>query len=152
MCPGFESLHRYQIGALSLNAGGPLPCGAAATPPPSATPLMERAAKWPISRRGGYAPLWAHSGRELFYISVENEMVSVSLNTDPVFEVAERRVLFELSPDFVVDSMHTAHDISRDDRRFIMVRSVGTQEAAQPQFVIVDNFFEELKERVGRNR
>ncbi len=26
MCPGFESLHRYQIGALSLNAGGPPLC------------------------------------------------------------------------------------------------------------------------------
>ncbi len=105
--------------------------------------------KWPVSLRGGYAPLWAHSGRELFYISPDNEMIAAAVQTEPEFDVTEHRVLFELGPEFVIDLDHTAHDISPDDRRFIMVRRVGSPENPEPQYVIIDNFFELLKQRVG---
>jgi Tol biopolymer transport system component len=105
--------------------------------------------RWTVSLRGGYSPLWAHSGRELFYISADDEMVAAEVETDPAFRVTQRRVLFELSPDFVIDSMHTAHDISPDDRRFIMVRRVAMPETLQPELVVVDNFFEWLKDKVG---
>ncbi|UCG88219.1 MAG: serine/threonine-protein kinase, partial [Gemmatimonadota bacterium] len=105
--------------------------------------------KWAVSLRGAYSPLWAHSGRELFYISADDEMVAAEVETDPAFRVTQRRVLFELSPDFVIDSMHTAHDISPDDRRFIMVRRVAMPETLQPELVVVDNFFDWVRERVG---
>jgi len=105
--------------------------------------------KWAVSLRGGFSPLWAHSGRELFYITADNEMVAAAVETDPVFGVTQRSVLFELSHDLVIDSMHTAHDISPDDRRFIMVRRVARPETLEPQLVVVDNFFEWLRERVG---
>jgi Tol biopolymer transport system component len=105
--------------------------------------------KWPVSLRGGYAPLWAHNGRELFYISAESEMVVADVETDPVFAVAQRSVLFELGPEFVMDSLHTAHDISPDDDRFIMVRRLRAPETLQPQHVVVDNFFGWLKAKVG---
>jgi serine/threonine-protein kinase len=104
--------------------------------------------RWVVSLRGGYAPLWAHSGRELFYISAEDEMVVAEVEMDSVFAVTQRSVLFELGPEFLLDSLHTAHDISPDDRRFIMVRRVRRPETLQPQLVVVDNFFEWLKERV----
>jgi hypothetical protein len=105
--------------------------------------------KRPVSLRGGYSPRWAHSGRELFYISADNEMVAAAVQTDTVFTVTQRRVLFRLGTDFVIDQMHAAYDISPDDRRFVMVRAVATPETYQPRLVVVDNFFEWLRERVG---
>jgi Tol biopolymer transport system component len=105
--------------------------------------------RWTVSLRGGYAPLWAHSGRELFYMSADNEMVAAAVETDPVFAVTQRRVLFQLGSDFVIDPMHTAYDISPDDRRFVMVRRVAMPETLQPRLVVVDNFYEWLKEKVG---
>lgn len=42
------------------------------------------------------------------------------------------------------------YDISPDDQRFILVRTVGTEEAAPAPLILVQNWFEELKARVGR--
>jgi len=39
-------------------------------------------------------------------------------------------------------------DISRDDRRFLMARRVTEGQAAAPTFVLVENWFEELKAKV----
>jgi hypothetical protein len=58
-------------------------------------------------------------------------------------------VLFQLGSDFMIDPMHTAYDISPDDRRFMMVRSVAMPETLQPRLVVVDNFYEWLKDKVG---
>ena len=40
------------------------------------------------------------------------------------------------------------YDVSPDDQRFVMIRLRGG--AAGDALVVVENFFEELKERVGR--
>lgn len=41
---------------------------------------------------------------------------------------------------------HQYCDVSPDDQRFVMVRSVGGQAG---ELIVVENFFEELKEKVG---
>ena len=40
------------------------------------------------------------------------------------------------------------YDISHDDQRFVMLQSDGT-EADEPEFILVQNFFEVVGERVG---
>jgi serine/threonine-protein kinase len=102
--------------------------------------------KWLVSTGGGFAPLWAHSERELFYLTPAREMVAATIRTSPTFEVTERRVLFVLAEDFVVDPHHTAYDISRDDQRFVMVRKIGGDVR---QLRVIENIFEVLKQRVG---
>ncbi|NIR77412.1 MAG: hypothetical protein GWM92_02705, partial [Gemmatimonadetes bacterium] len=53
--------------------------------------------------------------------------------------------------DRILDSRanYASWDVSSDDQRFIMVQ-LGGGEASLANLVVVQNFHEELKERVGR--
>jgi serine/threonine-protein kinase len=100
-------------------------------------------AKWQVSTSGGYWPAWSHSGRELFYRTAQREMISVDVVPGPTFAMGERRVLFtgayRIGPG--------SYDITSDDQRFVMLRNRGTGQASE--LIVVENFIEELKERVG---
>ena len=41
----------------------------------------------------------------------------------------------------------TFYDVTLDDQRFVMIRNVGVEEAGE--LIVVANFFEELKAKVG---
>ena len=107
------------------------------------------AGKWPVSVGGGSLPLWAHSGRELFYVDGESQMVAAQVSTSTAFEVGERQRLFSVDP-YIIATVYTSFDISPDDQRFFMVRPVGTgDEAPASALIVVENWFEELKAKVG---
>jgi serine/threonine-protein kinase len=106
--------------------------------------------RWQVSVDGGSSPLWAHSERELFYLTPENEMVSVAVQTGRTFEVGERRVLFTLGPGYVLSRLTTPFDISPDDQRFVMVRDVQAERPERTPLILVENWFEEVKEHVGQ--
>ena len=78
-----------------------------------------------------------------------NETVSVAVQTSPTFSVGEHRALFTIGSEFVVIDVYTAFDISPDDQRFIMVRYIEARGEAPMQLILVENFLEELKEKVG---
>jgi serine/threonine-protein kinase len=105
-------------------------------------------AKWQVSTAGGREPLWAHNGRELFYRSQAREFVVAEIITEPMFSVGEQRVLFS-SRQYEADSNHRAYDVSADDQRFVMIRQTVLG-ASGSELVLVENWFEELKERVSR--
>ena len=103
--------------------------------------------RWRISDEGGATPLWAHSGRELFYRGPQGAMVAVQVRTEPVFSKASSRILFE-GREFSSGWIHPTYDVARDDRRFLMWRSVG---GARPdRLILVQDFFEELRQKVNR--
>ncbi|MCH8254191.1 MAG: serine/threonine-protein kinase [Gemmatimonadetes bacterium] len=101
-----------------------------------------------VSRVGGLNPLWAHSGEELFYIDAGYGMVAVKVETGAEFRVLERETLFTVSPRSRQGDLDTAYDLSPDDQRFLMVRSVRSV-TGESRTIMVQNFFEVLKERVG---
>jgi serine/threonine protein kinase len=105
--------------------------------------------RWQVSTDGGTEPLWAHSGKEIFYIDSDGQMVTVAVATSADFAVRDRKVLFDASAWRAGGAgRRTYYDVSPDDRRFIMVQQVGTQEAAE--VILVEHFFEELKQKVGQ--
>jgi Tol biopolymer transport system component/tRNA A-37 threonylcarbamoyl transferase component Bud32 len=106
-------------------------------------------AKWQVSIGGGTEPLWAHSGKELFYRNGAGDMVATEIATDPTFAVRHQAVLFEASP-YVADDSHRGYDISPDDTRFLMVRERGGGERAS--LIVVENWFEELRTKFGGKR
>ena len=105
------------------------------------------AGKTTVSIGGGSRPLWAHSGRELFYVDGENRMVAAQVRTSTTVEVDERRVLFSVAQ-YVISANYTPFDISPDDQRFLMTRLVGAAEGATTAMILVENWFEELKAKV----
>jgi Tol biopolymer transport system component len=113
------------------------------------SPYSEPAVQWLVSGQdGGAEPVWSPDGTELFYRS-GNKMMVVSVQTDPTFNAARPRVLFEgsyLSTTISIGLQY--YDISPDGQRFLMVKDAG---AGQTQINVVLNWFEELKRLVPTN-
>ena len=99
-----------------------------------------------VSTGGGFGAVWGHSGRELFYVSPEGNMMAVDVTTDPTFSpTGQPRVLFPAQA-YVTSNLTAHYDISSDDQRFMMIeRSGGDAEAAK--VIVVQNFFEVLRAR-----
>ncbi|MFB3111114.1 MAG: TolB family protein, partial [Gemmatimonadales bacterium] len=107
------------------------------------------ATKVRVSTEGGIAPVWAKNGSELFFIQFDPRELSVALiaaQIDPASgQVLDRQTLFTI-PDEIYAGRYEPHS---DGERFLMVRRdvLDLQDAAK--FVVVLNWFEELKARVG---
>ena len=106
--------------------------------------------KWQVSIDGGNAPLWAHSGQELFYLNGNAELVAAEVVTTPAFSVGERRVLFS-AVQYYRGANARHYDVTPDDQRFVFVgpADIAGGESARA-LILVENFFEELKAKVGR--
>ncbi len=107
--------------------------------------------KWPVSNRGGEAPLWSRDGRELFYLSSDKVMTAVQVTAEGRrIDLGSPEPLFRV-PDVLlrVESLYyTPWDVAADGR-FIMARERSSPEAAAGTLIVVENFFEELKAKVG---
>jgi hypothetical protein len=113
------------------------------------------AGKWQVSVNGGQAPLWAHSGRELFYVDGNRNMVATQVAAGSSLQLGEQKTLFPLDPGLYLGSPshYTPFDITADDRRFIMARQVQATTPGRPgSIVLIENWFEELKARTGSRR
>ena len=75
--------------------------------------------KWQISTDGGVQPVWAHSGRELFYIDGSRALVATQVETASSFQVGAKETLFTLPPDYNSGAVSTLYDIAPDDQRFL---------------------------------
>ncbi len=99
----------------------------------------------PISTDGGLEPVWARSGKELFYRSGDQMMV-VSVQADTLFRAEKPRLLFEGSYRDNFTGVTSNYDITADGQQFVMVKEEGTS-----QINVVLNWFEELKRLVPTN-
>jgi len=104
-----------------------------------------QAGRWQISVRGGTTPAWSHSGRELFYRSGQ-DLMAVEVVTTPTFAPGQQKVLFSAA-EYVDSGSRSGFDITADDQRFVMIRNDEAQ--VEGDLVIVQNFFEELKQGVA---
>ncbi len=93
-----------------------------------------------VSIDGGSAPVWAPSGRELFYRK-DNKMMAVDVSTTHEFASGKPKQLFE-GPYVLWPG---TYDIARDGR-FLMLK-----DEPQPvsQLILVQNWFEVLKAKTG---
>jgi Tol biopolymer transport system component len=99
--------------------------------------------RWQISVGGGNVPLWARSGRELFFRSGDS-LMAVSVQTAPTFSAANPTKLFE----GYVSGLGRTYDVSRDGERFLMIKNNSSRGQTAATMVVVLNWFEELKARV----
>jgi Tol biopolymer transport system component len=106
--------------------------------------------KWQVSRNGGGEPLWAHSGRELFFRDAAGQLIAVTVNRGASFESTDQRALFSVAPYLNGGISFHAYDVTRDDQRFLFLRPMGTSQAGfagPPDLVRIDNWFSELRAR-----
>jgi serine/threonine protein kinase len=110
--------------------------------------------RWQVSTNGGVGPLWSPNGQELFYRN-EGSVMGVSVETDTVFKYGKPRTLFHGNylAVAVVGAILPMWDIHPDGNRFLMIKpstSLDKESATAilRKIIIVQNWFEELKERV----
>ena len=101
-----------------------------------------------VSREGGARPAWARNGREIFYVEPStNRLIVAEYVADPTFAVRGREPLFQFP-----NLGGASFDVASDDERFLIVRPVAPDSAAQvnpPRLVIVENWFTELRQRLA---
>lgn len=102
--------------------------------------------RWQISTGGGTAPVWARSGRELFYLDESNTLLAVPVQTSgPQFSFGKPVKVFDTK----YAGNFYSYDVTPDGRRFLMMKDTTAQDTSQPRsIVLVLNWFEELRRRV----
>lgn len=87
-------------------------------------------------------PLWAHSGRELFYITLDGTMVAVPVEgSGTTWKVGSPTTLFRGSYAIREGSLGRLYDVAPNGR-FLMLKEAASTGA--PHFVIVQNWVAEL--------
>jgi Tol biopolymer transport system component len=96
-----------------------------------------------ISVDGGTEPVWAHSGRELFYRDRDAMLVSATLDLTGTPRVTARQRLFSTSR-FFNDARNRGYSVAPGDRAFYFVQSVQAA-PARDALIVVLNWAEQLK-------
>jgi len=101
---------------------------------------------WQISTEGGMAPVWARTGRELFYLDSSNTLMVVPVQSSGMqFSHGRPAKVFDTKywGDFY------AYDVTADGRRFLMMKESNAGDRTRPpSMVVVLNWFEELRRRL----
>jgi hypothetical protein len=101
-----------------------------------------------VSTEGGLAPVWARSGRELFFLDASNRLMAVPVQTaDGRFTQGKAaRVL-----DTAYWGNFYSYDVSPDGQRFLMIKGSGTsnQDAAgRSSIEVILHWVDGLKARM----
>jgi eukaryotic-like serine/threonine-protein kinase len=102
--------------------------------------------EWIVSAAGGKTPLWARSGKELFYVGADGALVSVpvaasgaSWHGGTPTKLLERRY-------YDAGNSGRTYDVSPDGQRFLMIKpSASDAITAPPMLIVVQHWDEELK-------
>ena len=120
-------------------------------------PNVANGGKWLVSTNGGSAPVWAPDGRSLFFVSGRApglrrsptaQMMVAEVETRQTFDHEAPVQLFRLSG--YEGGWGRPFDLSPDGERFLVVKPEETLpgDYAFAGLIFVENWFEELKERV----
>lgn len=100
--------------------------------------------KWQISAGGASEPVWSHDGREVFYRAAA--LVAVSVTGGETFSFGPPRPLFRDRFVLSLSGNHTGFDVSRDGKRFLMVKAGEPESSsARANLIVVQNWLAELK-------
>jgi serine/threonine-protein kinase len=90
-------------------------------------PLAERSRWWQVSTDGGEDPVWARSGRELFFRDGPR-LMSVEFRGGAAFPFGKPRVLFEGEFEWDVPGTQS-YDVASDGQRFLMTQRTPSPRA-----------------------
>ncbi len=104
----------------------------------------DRSAKWRVSTEGGEDPVWSADGREIFYLSLSQDMISAPVRLEPSFEpgvpvrLFASPVLFPLGP-------RNHYVVTKDAGTFYVI---APQTAASlPSTTVIVNWMDEIAGR-----
>jgi len=106
--------------------------------------------KWIISTEGGNYPLWARSGREIFFRQ-EDRMMSAPVETWPTFKAGAPRMLFR-GGGYLSSYLELGnYDVAPDGQHFLMIKEKEASGDSK-ELSIVLQWTEELKRLAPANK
>ena len=107
-------------------------------------PFPQGGARWQVSSGEGRQPRWRRDGQEIFYVEGDT-MIAVS--TRPGFSVGKAARLFQ-NPNlpYPTGGFAFRYDVSPDGERFVL-REPVVEGDSQPAIRVVENWFEEFRDR-----
>jgi serine/threonine protein kinase len=103
-------------------------------------PFPDGDGKWQISSYGGSEPRWKGDGKELFYLTPDGTLMSVSVNTEPNFSAATPVTLFKTGTVPIPTASWggaAQYDVSKDGSRFL-INTIVTPPTLPSLYVIVN--------------
>jgi Tol biopolymer transport system component/DNA-binding winged helix-turn-helix (wHTH) protein len=102
--------------------------------------------KWLISQEGGTEPLWARSGKQLYYRSLDGKEVwAVDFQTGAGFTASKPRRLLKMTEVMGTGAPIRSRDVSLDGQRLLMVKLEDTKPTPVTELVLIVNWAEDLK-------
>ena len=99
-----------------------------------------------VSSNGGTKVRWSRDGKELFYVEGET-LIAVEVSTEGGFSIGKSTRLFD-HPGLRPGGNYAPYDVSAEGERFILVEPITeTGEVPKPTIRIVQNWFEQFRER-----
>ena len=91
-----------------------------------------------ISTRGGVSPRWAPDGHELYFLSIDRQLMAVQISLTNRLQVGSPTHLFDTSVGLGANRYVPSHD----GRRFLL--SVDMAQSSRAQIVVVLNWADHL--------
>ncbi len=110
-------------------------------------PFPNGTGKRQVSVNGGSQLRWGSDGKELFYVEGEAALMAISVSTEGAFTLGQPQHLFESSDLLQPGGSTPTYDVSADGERFVMIAPVEGEESAPPAIRIVQNWYDEFRER-----
>ncbi len=107
--------------------------------------FMPAGGKWRISSEGGDSPVWRADGKELFFVSSDSKVMSVTIRPGATFDGAAATPLFRIPGDMLDVGVVTQYDVSPDGQKFLM--NLDTPTEGQRMITLVTNWTSLLKQR-----
>ena len=106
------------------------------------SPFPSFAVKRKVSSVPGFVPLWARSGKEIFYRSNEGWMMSVGIHTGGDIEASVPKPLFQFGSG---STLVNRFGVSADGTRFLTSEPAKDANAEKPAITLVINWAADMK-------
>jgi serine/threonine-protein kinase len=101
------------------------------------------ASQFALSTSGGIKPRWSPTGREIFYLSPDNKLIAVPVDTSKGFTSSKPVPLFD-TRSYYDGAVGRNYDVSLDGKRFLMIKETETGGVQTPITIVID-WAEELR-------
>jgi Tol biopolymer transport system component len=108
--------------------------------------------KWQISVGGGREPVWAHTGREIFYVRGDGMLMAAEVDPGPPFRVGVRSELFSAADIRLTSADHASYDVTNDDQRFLFSVPEALESGEESYWLMVENWTTELANLRGETQ
>ena len=98
------------------------------------------AGRWQVSNDGGRSPVWAHGGRELFYINSQGNLIAVPISFGSGLVAGTGKTLFRVPVGSIRNPVDRQFDVSPDDRRFLFLQPVSGEDDAPTGVIVVPDW------------